>query len=140
MLLNIQMMNLRQSKELLDNMKEDNILYQKKTLEDNANYDIYTKEKRTFNQCFKTRPGPAGQPGTRPTRACGRAGSKQKKAGNWLGKIRSTRRVDPGPGRPGQTRLRPGFIFFYILMPKMTRAERRITNALQSREVRRRPN
>jgi 3-methyladenine DNA glycosylase AlkC len=49
MLLNIQMMNLRQSKELLDNMKEDNILYQKKTLEDNANYDIYTKEKRTFN-------------------------------------------------------------------------------------------
>jgi hypothetical protein len=68
MLLNIQMMNLRQSKELLDNMKEDNILYQKKTLEDNANYDIYTKEKRTFNQCFKTRPGPAGQPGTRPAR------------------------------------------------------------------------
>jgi len=51
MLLNIQMLNLRQSKELLDNMKEDNILNQKKkkTLEDNANYDIYTKEKRTFN-------------------------------------------------------------------------------------------
>jgi len=38
----------------------------------------------TIQQCFKTRPG----------------------------QTRSTRRVDPGPGRPGQTRLRPGFIFF----------------------------
>jgi hypothetical protein len=28
--------------------------------------------------------------------------------GNWPGETRSTRRVDPGPGPPGQTRVRPG--------------------------------
>jgi len=43
------MLNLRQSKELLDNMKEDILRQKKKTLEDNANYNIYTKEKKTFN-------------------------------------------------------------------------------------------
>jgi len=53
-------------------------------------------------QCFKTRPGGS-------SRVCGRARSKQKTGWElaW-----STLRVDLGPGRPGQTRLRPGFIFF----------------------------
>jgi hypothetical protein len=110
MLLNIQMLNLRQSKELLDNMKEDNILYQKKTLEDNANYDIYTKEKRTFNQCFKTRPGPAGQPGTRPTRACGRAGSKQK-TGWELARPDPEGRTGTRPARPNPAETR---VYFFL--------------------------
>jgi len=50
------------------------------------------------------KPGPAGRP---------RPGLSKKQAGNWPGETRSTRRVDPGPGRPGQTRLRPGFIYIY---------------------------
>ena len=54
------------------------------------------------------KPDPAGRPG-RPG-----PGLSKKQAGNWPGETRSTRRVDPGPGRPGQTRLRPGFIYIYI--------------------------
>ena len=43
------LLNLRQSKELLDNMKEDILNQKKKKPEDNANYNINTKEKKTFN-------------------------------------------------------------------------------------------
>jgi len=54
-------------------------------------------------QCFKTRTGPAGRPGpgTGP-------GEGKNPLGNWPGETRSTRRVDPRPGPPGQTRVRPG--------------------------------
>jgi hypothetical protein len=61
------------------------------------------------NQCFKTRTGPAGRPGPET----GPGGGKNP-LGNWPGETRSTRRVDPGPGPPGQTRVRPGQFFFYI--------------------------
>jgi len=53
-------------------------------------------------QCFKTRPGPAGQLGTRPTRACGRAGSKQKTG--W--ELARPDPVDP-EGWPGTRPARP---------------------------------
>jgi hypothetical protein len=69
------------------------------------------------------RPGPARRVDPRPNRPGPVVGPglSKKQAGNW----------------PGQTWV----YFFYILMPEMTSlAERRITNALQSREVRRRPN
>ena len=94
---------------------------------------VYGHELWSFEQCFKTRPGPAGRPGS-----VAGPGLSKKQAGNWPGQTRSTRRVDPGPGRPGQTRLRPGFIFFYILMPETTRAEGRMH--CRAAEVRRRPN
>ena len=69
----------------------------------------------TLKHSFKTRTGPAGRPGTRPTRAWDRSGWRQKPAREL------TRRnpVDP-EGRPGtrSTRSNPGetrSIFFLIL-------------------------
>ena len=58
-------------------------------------------------QCFKTRPGPVGRSGTRPTRVYGWAGSMQKIG--W-----ELARPDPvGPGKPGWD---PGlFSFFFSL-------------------------
>jgi hypothetical protein len=41
-------------------------------------------------------------------------GLSKNPPGSWPGKTRSTQRVDPGPGRLGQTRLRPGLFFFYM--------------------------
>ena len=37
-------------------------------------------EKLGFTQCFKTRTGPAGRPGTRPTQAWDWSGLRQKPA------------------------------------------------------------
>jgi hypothetical protein len=54
--------------------------------------------------------GPAGRPGT-----VAGPGLSKKQAGNWPGQTRLTRRVDPGPSRPGQTWPRPGFIFILFL-------------------------
>jgi hypothetical protein len=78
------------------------------------NYIIYHDKHTTIftnnNHSFETRPGPAGRPGS-----VAGPGLSKKQARNWPGETRSTRRVDPGPGRPGQTRLRPGFyIYIYI--------------------------
>ena len=66
----------------------------------------------TLKHSFKTRTGPAGRPG-RPGPETDPGGGKNP-LGNWPGETRSTRRVDPGPGPPGQTRVRPGQFFFYI--------------------------
>ena len=51
-------------------------------------------------QCSKTWIGPAGRPGTQPTRAWNRSGWRQK---------------------PGQTRLRPGLFFFILIDVKRRR-------------------
>jgi len=61
-------------------------------------------------QCFKTRPGPVGRPGP----GTGPGGGKNPLE-NWPGKTQSTRQVDPGPGPPGQTRMRPGQFFLFWL-------------------------
>jgi len=58
------------------------------------------------------RPGPARRVDPGP----GRPGSKQKTG--W--ELARPDPVDLGPSRPGQTRLRPEFIFLYILMPETT--------------------
>ena len=65
----------------------------------------------TLNHSFETRTGPAGRPGTRPTRAWNRSGWRPKPARELA---RSTRWVDPGPGPPGQTRVRPDHFIFYF--------------------------
>jgi len=67
-------------------------------------------------QCFKTRTGPAGRPGTRPTRAWDRSGWRQKPARE----LARWNPVDPA-GRPGTraTRVNPAetrrvfFIYIY---------------------------
>jgi hypothetical protein len=61
----------------------------------------------SIGQSFKTRPGPAGLPGTRPTRAWDRSGLRQKPARE----LARGNPVDPGPDPPGQTRVRPGQFF-----------------------------
>jgi hypothetical protein len=61
-----------------------------------------------IKQCFKTRTGPTGRPGTWPTRAWDRSGWRQKPARE----LARENPVDPGPGPPGQTRVRPGQFFF----------------------------
>ena len=69
-----------------------------------------------FNQSFKTRTGPAGWPGTRPTRAWDRSGWRQKPA--W--ELARRNPVDPGPGPLGQ----PGWdrsIFFILIVIKRRR-------------------
>jgi len=63
-------------------------------------------------KCIVLRPGPG--PGTGP-------GEGKNPLGNWPGKTRSTRRVDPGPGPPGQTRVRPGLFFFSLIDVKRCR-------------------
>ena len=65
-------------------------------------------------QCFKTRTGPAGRPGTRPTRAWDRSEWRQKPARE----LARENPVDPGPGPPGQTRVRPGQFFFILTVIK----------------------
>jgi len=64
------------------------------------------------------RPGPARR--VDPGSVVG-PGLSKKQARDWLGQTRSTRRADLGPGRPGQTRLRPEFIFFISSCPKRRR-------------------
>jgi hypothetical protein len=66
-------------------------------------------------QCFKTRTGPAGQPGTRPTRAWNRSGLRQKPARE----LARENPVDPEPGPPGQTRVRPGHFFFFTVIKRV---------------------
>jgi hypothetical protein len=39
-----------------------------------TSFYLFFKINLTYNQCFKTRTGPAGRPGTRPTRAWDRSG------------------------------------------------------------------
>ena len=74
-----------------------------------------------MTQCFKTRTGPAGRPGPgRPGPETGPGGGKNP-LGNWPGETRSTRWVDPGPGPPGQTRVRPGQFFFILAVTKRQR-------------------
>jgi len=66
-----------------------------------------------MKQCFKTRPSPVGRLGTRPTRACGRAGSKPKTG--W--ELARPDPVDP-EGQPGTRPARPNpaetRVFFFI--------------------------
>jgi hypothetical protein len=104
--------------------------------------DMYTKLTSVLRPGLARRvnPGP-GRPG--PVAG---PGLSKKQVGNWPGQTRSTRRVDPGPGWD------PGLFFIYILMPKTTlfwpftikrpkrQEQRDESRALQSREVRRRPN
>jgi hypothetical protein len=53
-----------------------------------------------YGQCFKTQTGPAGRPGTWPTRPGTGPGEGKNPLGNWPGKTWSTR--DPGhPVKPG---------------------------------------
>ena len=52
-------------------------LYKKKEFEPKS---LYIRSKGSDNQSFKTRTGPAGRPGTRPTRAWDRSGWRQKPA------------------------------------------------------------
>jgi len=54
----------------------------------------------SFTQSFKTRTGPAGWPGTRPTRAWDRPSRGQNPLRSWPGETQSTQWVDPGPGPP----------------------------------------
>jgi hypothetical protein len=77
-------------------------------------------------------PGP-GRPGLWP-------GLSKKQAGNWPGETRSTWRVGSGPGRLGQTRLRPSLIFIFswpkrrcfgLLQLKGQNEKSRGTNAVQ---------
>jgi hypothetical protein len=74
----------------------------------------------SINQCFKTRPGPAGQPGTRPTRACGLAGSKQKTGWElaWPDPVDQEGWPGTRPARPNPAETR--VYFFYILMHETT--------------------
>jgi len=69
-----------------------------------------------FIQVFTNvlKPGPAWRvdPGPgRPGPGTGPGGGKNP-LGNWPGETRSTRRVDLGPGPPGQTRVRLGCLFY----------------------------
>jgi len=66
---------------------------------------VYVSKTQRSCQCFKTRPGPAGRPGSV-------AGPGLSKKPSW--ELARPDPVDPGPGRPGQTRLRPGFFFLYL--------------------------
>jgi hypothetical protein len=63
------------------------------------------------------KPGPARRvdsgPG-RPGPETGPGGGKNP-LGSWPGETRSTRRVDPGTGPPGQTQLRPDLFFFILI-------------------------
>ena len=62
-------------------------------------------------QCFKTRPGPAGRPGTRATRVCGRVGSKRKIG--W--ELARSDLVDPGPGtRPTRPNPAETRVYFFL--------------------------
>jgi len=71
-----------------------------------------TRTNISYMQSFKTRTGSAGRPGSgRPGPGTGPGGGKNL-LWSWPGKTRSTRRVDPGPGPPGQTRVRPGQFYF----------------------------
>jgi len=72
-----------------------------------------------LSQCFKTRTGSAGRPG-RPGPETGPGGGKNP-LGSWPGETRSTRRVDPGTGPPGQTQLRPDLFFFILIDVKRRR-------------------
>jgi len=73
-------------------------------------------EVKYVKHSFKTRTGPAGRPGTRPTRAWDRSGWRQKPARE----LTRWNPVDP-EGRPGtrstrSTRVRPGLFFLAWLM------------------------
>jgi len=59
------------------------------------------------------KPGPARRVDPRPGPG-DRSGGGKNQLGSWPGETRSTRLVDPGPGPPGQTRVRPGLFFFNI--------------------------
>jgi hypothetical protein len=70
------------------------------------------------NQCFETRPGPTGRPGTWPTRVCGRVGSKQKTC--W--ELAWWDPADPRPGRPETrpTRAHPAETRVFLIYIVMT--------------------
>jgi hypothetical protein len=80
-------------------------------------------------QCFETRTGPAGRPGTRLTRAWDRSGSKQKPV--W--ELARWNPVDPA-GRPGQTRLRPDLLFYIYTKTSNDEDERCIIVAIANRD------
>ena len=66
------------------------------------------------------KPGPARRVDPRPGPG-DRSGGGKNQLGSWPGETRSTRLVDPGPGPPGQTRVRPGLFFLILAVIKRCR-------------------
>ena len=104
-------------------------------LESNKSFSLFSQKKwktseikfRTKNQCFKTRPGPAGRPGSEAG-----PGLSQKQAGTWPGRPGGSTRDPADPAKPGWD---PGIFFFYILMPETTTTKGRMHCNLQSTEL-----
>jgi len=84
------------------------------------------------------KPGPARRVDLGPCRPGPRIGPGLNKnpPGSWPGKTRLTRWVDPEPGRPGKTRLRPGLLFFLYRHIKLHCVKRwRWVNAFQGGSI-----
>jgi len=96
--------------------------------------NMHGAQSQQGDQCFETRTGPAGRPGTRPTRAWDRSGSKQKPV--W--ELARWNPVDPA-GRPGTwaTRANPAETrppFFIYTKTSNDEDERCIIVAIANRD------